>query len=50
MSITGGIGTKALSKNYPIDEGLEAETTKQTGERFLRPEQSLVSSNDKVGL
>mgnify|MGYP007070636817 CR=1 FL=1 len=38
MSITGTKGTKAISKKYPVTEGLIAETTKQTKDRFLRPE------------
>lgn len=37
VSITGGIGTKVLRKNYPVEEGLIAGTTKQTGKRFLKP-------------
>lgn len=30
MTISGTIGTKALDKDYPYEEGLIAETTKQT--------------------
>lgn len=29
---TGTIGTRAVSKNYPAEEGLEAGTTKQKAE------------------
>lgn len=39
---SGGIGTRALSRRYPVDEGLVAGTTKQTGRRTLRPQKSFI--------
>lgn len=48
---TGGVKTKAINRNYPAVEGLEAGTTKQEGTKtFLEPRISLVKENDKVGL
>tara|TARA_Y100000310_G_scaffold336290_1_gene420413 strand:- start:786 stop:953 length:168 start_codon:yes stop_codon:yes gene_type:complete len=42
---------KAVKTRWPVEEGLEAGTNKQTGKRFLSPEvSSKVSSKDKVGL
>lgn len=35
----GTVGTKLISKRYPIEEGLEAGTTKQTGIPYLVPEE-----------
>lgn len=32
----GTVGTYILSKDYPVEEGLEAATTKQTVDPFLR--------------
>lgn len=31
----GGVGTKIIAKRYPVEEGLEAGTTKQTGVPYL---------------
>ena len=31
----GGLGTRIISKEYPVEEGLIAGTTKQTGVPFL---------------
>lgn len=31
----GTIGTRVLSKDYPVEEGLTAGTTKQTGIPYL---------------
>jgi len=46
-----GKGEKEIMTRYPVDEGLIAGTTKQTGKRFLIPEvSSLVSRKDKTGL
>lgn len=47
---TGGIRSKILKDKYPVDEGLTAGTTKLPTEWRLEPEESLVSSNDEVGL
>ena len=35
---TGTIGTKEISKDYPVEEGLIAGTTKQTEDPILREE------------
>lgn len=40
MTISGTAGTKALDKDYPYEEGLIAETTKQTGNPNLEEEGS----------
>lgn len=32
MAITGTLGTRALNSNYPAEEGITAETTKQKKE------------------
>jgi hypothetical protein len=32
--------------NYPVEEGTEAATTKQTGTRYLECEKSYVSTKD----
>jgi len=43
------IGEKEIITNYPVEEGLIAETTKQTGrEMRLIPETSLVRCEKKV--
>jgi len=34
----GTIGTKIISKRYPVEEGLIAGTTKQTGTPYLEEE------------
>jgi len=31
----GEVGTKIIAKRYPVEEGLEAGTTKQTGTPYL---------------
>lgn len=36
----GGKGTKIIRTEYPVEEGLTAGTTKQTGDRILIPEES----------
>ena len=38
----GTIGTRIVNKDYPFDEGLEAGTTKQTGNPSLEPEVNLI--------
>lgn len=54
MAIQEGADThneKAVKTRYPVEEGLTAGTTKQTGEKFLKAEEkSLISNKDKVGL
>lgn len=32
---TGGLGSRFIRKDYPVDEGLDAGTTKQTGSAVL---------------
>ena len=46
------IGEKELKTNWPVEEGLTAETQKQTGRVMnLVPERSsLVSRREKIGL
>ena len=36
----GTSGTRILRKDYPIEEGLEAGTTKQTGKPYLEAEEN----------
>ena len=46
---TGGVGTRFLSKNYPITEGLTAGTTKQEGTKErLEYEQTFIPSRNKA--
>lgn len=40
---TGTKGTKILRKDYPVEEGLTAGTTKQVGVFRLIPEKSFVT-------
>lgn len=40
--------TRFISKRYPVEEGLTADTTKQTGSRHLTPEKSFVREKDKI--
>lgn len=48
---TGSAGTAAIKTNYPIEEGLTASTTKQTGRiTNLIPQNSNIPSRVKVGL
>lgn len=49
MSITGGIGTKAISKNYPVETGLTPETTKTEGRQtnLVPEEESVVYDREK---
>jgi len=45
------IGEKEIKTKYPVEEGLTAGTTKQTGKRFLVPEQgTLIPERESVGL
>ena len=52
MAITGGMRTKAIAKRYPVDDGLIAETTKQTGhiENLIAEQGSNVAKRYKEGL
>lgn len=52
MSITGGVGTKAIRSDYPVDTGLTPETTKTDGRQVnLVPEEgSIVSDKEKRSL
>lgn len=43
---------RAVKKDYPVVEGLTADSTKQTGKRFLVSEiegKSLIRCQDRVG-
>ena len=35
----GTVGTRVIAKRYPVEEGLEAGTTKQTGKPYLEAEE-----------
>ena len=42
---------KELKTSWPFEEGLTAGTTRQTGDPYLRPqESSKVESKDKAGI
>jgi hypothetical protein len=45
-------GEKELKTNWPVEEGLVAGTTKQTGRKMylIATEGSLVSQKDKIGI
>ena len=49
---TGTIGTRVISKNYPVEEGLTAGTTKQTGRKMQleATEGTFVPRRKRVGL
>jgi hypothetical protein len=48
---TGGIGTRFINTDWPIEEGLQAGTQKQKGRiRNLIPMMSNVTQNDSVGI
>ena len=38
---TGGTGTRVLRKDYPVEEGLIAGSTKQVGNHALEAEETL---------
>ena len=51
MAITGGIGTKAVMRRYPVADGLTAETTSQVGHKEnLTYQKSFISQRQKVGI
>lgn len=51
ISETGGIGSRVLNRKYPVEEGLTAGTTKQTGNRNLTSSRgSLVPRRKKEGI
>lgn len=48
---TGGIGSRFMSKRYPVEEGLTIGTTKlDTKVPLLIPENSVLVESEKVGL
>lgn len=47
---TGTIGTRAVSKNYPVDEGLIAGTTKQIDKPSLEPEEKIIFMDSRMPL
>lgn len=47
---TGGSGTRFINKNYPVEEGLTAGTTKQEGTKpHLEIEDSDLTGVEEVG-
>lgn len=44
---SGKSGTKDIATRYPVEEGLTAGTTKQTGEKRLVAEKSFLKSGEK---
>ena len=44
------IGEKEIKTDWPVEEGLIAGTTKQTGKKFLEAELSLIKYKDKIGV
>lgn len=48
----GTKGTRAIARRYPVDDGLIAETTTQTGhqENLKAEEGSLVPRRNKAGI
>ena len=45
---TGGIGTRAVNADYPVEEGITAGTTKQrTASPSLEPEVNLTSKEQR---
>lgn len=45
---TGGIGTAAISRDYPVEEGLELGTTKIEGKKpHLKAEQDLTRTSKR---
>ena len=48
---TGKSGSRFLKRDWPVEEGLTAGTTKQTNNPSLKPEEkSLILKKDKEGL
>jgi hypothetical protein len=48
---TGTAGTRFLKTDWPIEEGLEAGTEKQTGRKTqLEPEENLSPQKEREGL
>jgi hypothetical protein len=48
---TGGRGTKIIKKNYPVEEGLQAGTTKQEGNKeTLEAEKVLIPKRELKGI
>lgn len=48
--MAGGVGTKEINRKWPIEDGLTAGTTKQTGHKEFLPilKKSLLSENERV--
>ena len=49
------ISQKEIITDYPYEEGMIAETTKQTGKKYLHPQgisgtKTIVPSKDRVGI
>lgn len=45
----GGVKTRHISKSYPVEEGLTAGTTIQTGDPILRPQKEDLSMQKARG-
>ena len=43
-------GEKEIKINWPVEEGTTARTTKQTGDKYLHAEKSVVLQSEKIGL
>ena len=52
VSTTGGRGTAAISKRWPVDDGIIARTTTQEGHimNLIPEESSKVPKRERVGL
>jgi hypothetical protein len=52
VGATGGKGTRAIAKRYPVTSGLTAGTTKQEGRQknLVPTDGSFVSRKNKIGL
>ena len=47
---TGTSGTRFISKNYPVEEGLILDTTKLKDNYILKPSVSKVPKKDRTGI
>lgn len=46
----GGIGTRHINSNYPVEEGLELGTTKLSDDYILEPEEESLVTQELEGL
>lgn len=47
---TGTSGTRFLRRDWPVEEGLTAGTTKLADDFYLIPQESKVSAKDRTGI